>query len=346
MPTPHDALFKFTFANPEHARDLIRALLPKQLAEAIDWESLRSVPGSFVDKHLAQHHTDLLFTCRIAGHEVLIYVLIEHRSGFEAHAPLDVGRYVLRAWDDWVRHHGGRVPPVIPLIVYHGREPWPVRRDLLGLVDFDGLPPAIAELLAPWQPNFTFVVDDLAAVTPEQLAQRNLSALAMATLALMQRLRFVADPTAEVLRLREVLRAVATVDTPREALHALFSYVFAVAKRLAGPTDPPSLIRVLRDIASPNQDLDMTTYADFWRQEGEAIGEARGEARGKAIGEAQGEARGEAKGRISVLRRLLELRFGPLPEDASQRLDTAPIDDLDAWTERTLTAPSLADVFA
>jgi hypothetical protein len=40
----------------------------------------------------------------------------------------------------------------------------------------------------------------------------------------------------------------------------------------------------------------------------------------------------------------LTVRFGPLPEDAVQRVQTAGSADLDRWIERVLTAPTLAQV--
>ncbi|MEX1369429.1 MAG: Rpn family recombination-promoting nuclease/putative transposase [Nannocystaceae bacterium] len=56
--------------------------------------------------------------------------------------------------------------------------------------------------------------------------------------------------------------------------------------------------------------------------------------------EAKGEARGEAK----VLLKQLTLRFGPLPESTRARIESATIEQLDAWTERVLTAPTLDEV--
>ena len=55
---------------------------------------------------------------------------------------------------------------------------------------------------------------------------------------------------------------------------------------------------------------------------------------------------GRAEGRTDVLRRLLELRFGALPEDVSARLQAATQDQIDRWTERFVTADSLSAVLA
>ena len=43
--------------------------------------------------------------------------------------------------------------------------------------------------------------------------------------------------------------------------------------------------------------------------------------------------------------RLLQLRFGELPQSVQDRLASATVEQLDTWAERVLTAPSLDSVF-
>ncbi len=65
----------------------------------------------------------------------------------------------------------------------------------------------------------------------------------------------------------------------------------------------------------------------------------------EAVAEAKGEAKGEARGMATVLSRLLVKKFGPLSSDEQRRLQQASPDELEAWTERILTADSLDAVF-
>lgn len=81
IPNPHDALFKGVFGQPEHARGMLRAVVPAVLAEALDWSMLTLRPGSFVDAALRNQHTDLLYsTTWNGGGEALVYFLFEHQS--------------------------------------------------------------------------------------------------------------------------------------------------------------------------------------------------------------------------------------------------------------------------
>lgn len=67
-------------------------------------------------------------------------------------------------------------------------------------------------------------------------------------------------------------------------------------------------------------------------------------AKGKIEGEARGEAKGEARGKAKGLELQLTRRFGRLPRWAIQRLDTAAMEQLDAWLEGIFDARSLEDL--
>ena len=58
----------------------------------------------------------------------------------------------------------------------------------------------------------------------------------------------------------------------------------------------------------------------------------------------QGRREGEHKGQRKLLLRLLRVRFGELPESAVAQVQTADAGQLDAWAERVLSAPTLAEV--
>ena len=85
----------------------------------------------------------------------------------------------------------------------------------------------------------------------------------------------------------------------------------------------------------------VATIAETLEARGRAEGEARGIAKGKAEGEALGIAKGRAEGRKQDLIRLLERRFGPLPQAARKRIADADADQLDGWVDRVLDATSL-----
>jgi hypothetical protein len=60
----------------------------------------------------------------------------------------------------------------------------------------------------------------------------------------------------------------------------------------------------------------------------------------------EGEQRGEAKGEAKTLLKLLNLKFGPLPDWVEQKVNTANPAQLDCWVERVLMVDTLEKLFA
>lgn len=79
--------------------------------------------------------------------------------------------------------------------------------------------------------------------------------------------------------------------------------------------------------------------------------EERAEARALGLQEGRKEAfeegfeEGELIGQRQLLAKLLRLKFGPLPKDASARLSAATAEELGRWTERVLEARSLGEIW-
>ena len=97
MPTnPHDVLVKKTLANPENAEGKLRAILPAKVATLVDWSTLKTERGSFVDLDAREWHTDLLFSAKLAGREALLYLLLEHQSTVDPWMPLWMLTYMGR----------------------------------------------------------------------------------------------------------------------------------------------------------------------------------------------------------------------------------------------------------
>lgn len=76
-----------------------------------------------------------------------------------------------------------------------------------------------------------------------------------------------------------------------------------------------------------------------------AEGRAKGLREGHREGHREGLAAGRNEGRLSLLRLLLEQRFGPLPSPVVTRLREASPAALDRFAGRILDARTLDDVF-
>lgn len=326
---PHDALFRFTFAERDNAAALIRSNLPESIAQRIDWKSLQLQDGSHVDAASEALHSDLIFSAKFDGRKGFIYVLLEHQSSSDTFMALRMQRYVLRLWEAFLREHrrAKLLPAVIPLVVYHGDTPWRAPTSLLDLIDLD---PAAKAALAPHLPELHFLLDDLTARGERAIRQRRMPVAAMLTA--LSLLGFPKrDALAMLSKLVDLLRALPADRAGQATLAAVVCYVLEVA-------DPePDTERLqaffARNVDSSSSEVVMSAAQKLREQ-------------GKAEGLERGRAEGRAEGRATTLLKLLALKFGELPAATRKRVQAASMDELDRLTERVLSAGSLRDVFA
>jgi hypothetical protein len=324
MTHDHDSLCRLTFSEPEHAASLLRAILPRRLANAIDWSSLRLLPGTFVDDALKARHADLLFTAMMRGQRVLIYIVLEHKSRAGRWTALQVLRYVVRVFDRFLAENPNAtsLPPVIPIVVHHGPRGWTAPRTVLDLVGLDALPPEVRRVLAPLQPNLHFLLDDLAPMSESQLKERRATVQTRLTLLMLQFVRGgkKRDPAAFVRRWLEFLRALWDDPAGRCSLIGLFSYL---AAQLDSSADK---LEVAAALIHEDARIMGKTIADRLREEGFK--------------------KGMASGHVDFLLRLVRRRFGPITPATEARIRGADIDTLERWAERLPTASTLDEMFA
>jgi predicted transposase/invertase (TIGR01784 family) len=223
IPNPHDALFKAVIGKPEHARGVLRAVVPPALAAALDWQSLTLRPGSFVDLALKEQHTDLLYSATWQdGGELLAYFLFEHLSappkdGLMAYRLL---RYQVRIWEDWLAAHpkAKSLPMIIPVVLYHGVTPWSEPRLFDALLD---VPPGVRPAVAPYLIQFAYLLHDLSEISDDELREGAMTALAKLVAMCFKHARTRADLLEILERWMDVVREVVRAPNGLKALAQL-----------------------------------------------------------------------------------------------------------------------------
>ena len=87
--TPHDALFRAIFGQPQHAAAELWAVLPPQVAASLDLGSLVPMDASFLDEQLRASAADLGFAARFRdGSPARLLFLMEHQSTPDRRLPL------------------------------------------------------------------------------------------------------------------------------------------------------------------------------------------------------------------------------------------------------------------
>jgi hypothetical protein len=320
QPNIHDALFKSTFQQIEHAASLLRQVLPRALAARIDFATFALSPGTFIEEVLKERFSDILFSAQLGGRKGFVYVLFEHQSTNDALMPLRLLRYMMRIWDRWLAEHkdAEKIPVIVPVVLHHSERGW------TGAVAFEQILDVDAETLADVAahvPAFRFVLEDISHESDEALRARAITALGRVALFCLRHAR---EPEELVARMRswhelvvEVRRAPAGVA----AVILIMRYILEVNGRV-----PPEQIVAQLAAALEEVKEEIVTAADQLRE--------------------QGREQGREQASREIVLRQLRAKFGALPDAVVAQVMAADMERLWAWTERVITAPTLDDALA
>ncbi len=231
----------------------------------------------------------------------------EHKSRPEHWTLLQLLRYVVATGERFRKQHlkAQRLPPVYPLVPYHGERRWRAPQSFHERVE------PLPEALAPFVPQFRYALHDISARTDVEIKGAVLTQLVLLALR-----HIFSDAPAE--RPRELLALIRQIDdltAATEILHVLLSYCVQGSGRL----DERDVRALLAEM--PMGDTLMQTFLDRYR--------------------AQARQEGRKEGEAAVLLRLIERTFGPPGEAVRRRIAEADAETLLAWSERILTADDL-----
>jgi predicted transposase YdaD len=321
----HDLSYRLFFNHQRMIQDLLREIVGERWVERIDLDSGELVNASFVsDKH-DNRESDVIWKFqRLDGEEpVFVYILMEFQSRPDPSMPVRlmsyVGLFYQRLMASQPAAGWRRLPPVIPIVVYNGSEPWHVSTDLGSLIG--ELDPS-AEI---YRPRLRYRLVDESAFSPENLAALNNP---VADLFRIDQSRDLQEVRSGFRRLRQ------TLPPPESSLRQAFSIwtQTVILPRFGWSGEEGQETFTLEDL-----DTMLADRIDRWNHEIHEKGRQEGRREGRQEGRQEGEAR--------VLLRQLRLKFGPLSPETEERVLSTDADRLLEWSERVLTAERLDDIF-
>ena len=333
--TPHDALFKSVFQQPENAAAELRHVLPAEHVAAIDWSTLKLEPGSYVDEALADQHSDLLFsaTAQASGERVLVYLLFEHQSTAEPKMALRLLSYMMSIWERFAdEHKASPLPLIVPAVLSQVVGGWKAATRFSGLFS-----PSLGPLADAVLPDFSYAVDDLHRADDADLKARAVAQQARLALWLMRDARDGALLLQRLVDWLGELEELARTPGGERALAPLLHYVANVS-----PDLQLEEFRAILNGRAPAAESITMTIAEQLRAEGKAQGVAQGVAQGKALGVVEGELRRAGTSILTVL----EARGLSVSAEVRARIEGCQdLEVLQHWLTRAATATSADQIF-
>lgn len=319
LQNPHDRFVRAVWSQTETAASFFAHYLLLELVARLDLATLEVTQESFVDEALRAHHTDLLYQVRLAdGTAAFIYLLLEHKSAVDSWVALQLFRYLARLWNKEQREGAEHLPPVIPLVLYHGNRRWPVSTQFADLVT-----PSARDWAARYTPHFEYHLCDLSHLSDSEL--RGIAVLQTA-LSLLKHI-FSNDLPQRLAGILRLLRQIPE-QSALEFLATALRYVSAANPKI----NETNLRRALTQAFPAEEGGVMTTLAAQWVEQGIQQGVQ------------QGIQQGVQRGRAEQTLRFLQRRFGILEANLGQRVHALTAEALERFGDDSFDFQSASEI--
>jgi predicted transposase/invertase (TIGR01784 family) len=305
---PHDKFFKEVFSHKDGARDFFAHYLPGDILKLLDLSEIEIVKESFIEKELKEYFSDILYKVSLADSPAYLYILFEHKSYPDRLTALQVLEYMVKIW----RLHLNQNPPseglplIIPLVVYHGVKPWRYGTKLSDMLS------GPAEPLAPYVPDFQFLLYDLSRYGDEEI-----KGMIVSRAGLLVMKHIFHDDLPDVLE--EVMELLSELSDKTRAL----DYVETIIRYVINASDVVSLNdlkTIIEESYFQKKEGELMTIAEQLRREGHQKGLEQGLQKGREQGLEQGLEQGQLEDARDSILDNLEVRFGIVPQDIVKEL--------------------------
>jgi hypothetical protein len=323
-PIDHDALYHRLFGHPAIVAELLREFVPAPWLAGLDLDGMERLNTKFhADSGKRREGDNAWRIPKHDGGDAYLVLLLEFQSKSDQYMALRVLAYAALLWQQLQREQrlvpGGRLPPLLPIVLYNGDAKW---RAPVGMRDLIALPGDSP--LWPWQPNLRYYLIEAGAFPEADLKARE------GLPALWFRLETAPDAARVAEAADAVMAWLARHPGYPVVRAALNDYLGALLAPMEPGWQVPDDLQEKREMLATKK---AERWIEQWKQEGLQAGRQAGLREGRRDGEA------------AMLLRLLERRFGALPDWTTDRVRVADTEALEGWGLRVLDAGSLDDVF-
>jgi len=264
----HDKFFKQIFSDVSNTSDFIQGILPKQLLSKLDLPSLTLENGTYINKHLKETFSDLIYSINYAGEkQIQISLLFEHKSYPEKFPHIQLLEYQLNVFKSQIKQKK-ELTPIIPLVVYHGKRTWYYKpfTDYFSYMD---------ETLKAYLPGFEYLLCDFSKLETNDIVNNLFTKdMTKITVALMKLIFSKKSLEESLVTILNIGAGKYTGADGKTFLETVINYLFS-----AGDIEPEIVIDTVTKISEEGGERAMTTATKLMergrtagRQEGESIG--------------------------------------------------------------------------
>ncbi|MEK7830815.1 MAG: Rpn family recombination-promoting nuclease/putative transposase, partial [Acidobacteriota bacterium] len=233
--------------------------------------------------------------------------LLEHKSAPDGWVAFQLLRYIMRLWEQRFEQGCEKLPLVIPIVFYHGKERWTISPQFSTLVESAGL-----TALSKHIPDFEYLLRDVSLRGSEEIK----GGPRLKTGLSLMRYIFSDDLGQRLPAIFRNLRDMRWADV-LEYLQTLLAYLSKAGRKVKKEEVDDAMLELL-----PKEEIGTEApFAQSWIQEGMEKGMEKGVQLGQHLGMA------------SLSLRLVQRRFGQVDEMVSTQIRALPNPMLEEFGE-------------
>jgi predicted transposase/invertase (TIGR01784 family) len=261
--TPHDKFVKRFLRENETVRSFFREYLPPVVIELLDVDTLEFVPDSFVDNVMGKFVSDFLYKVKFKNRmDGFVFLLLDHKSWLARFVSFQALKYIVRIWDDYLANNknAAYLPPVIPLVLYHGKGKWKLKTRFSALFNKPGPMKAFI-------PEFKYLMLDISHSPDTKI--KGIPVLKI----LLMTLKYIFKPTLKN-KLREIFKLFREIKDNESAVDYLETLVIYLMSS-AGKMEKKEIEVPVSEVFEQGGEI-MATIAEKLKNEGKIEGKIEG----------------------------------------------------------------------
>ena len=275
----HDKGYKKIFKVKKNFLDFLKKYTDLPWTEELTDKDVELIDKEFVTDQFDTYESDLVYKIRVYNQEFYLFFLQEMQSRNDFTMPFRLLVYMTAIWMDYFKNCSSdertredfTFPPIIPLVLYNGKNAWTAKRQFQDMVEY-------SEEFREYIINFKYILIDVRRLEEEEILSTN---TLIDNILWSDKFRDKQELLDKLQKLSERYQKLSKQD--QNAWLNWFEHVVGIGK-----TNKSEQFWEYFEKGDDRMCSALTLIMENERIEGEAIGEARGEARGKAIGEARG----------------------------------------------------------
>ena len=171
----HDHAYKLLFSHPQLVADLLRGFVREDWVQQLDFSTLEPVSGHYVSDDLREREDDCIWRVRWGATWLYVYLLLEFQSTVDPFMAVRIMTYLGLLYQDLIKAKAwtptGKLPPVLPLVLYNGAQRWLAAQNVADLIE------VVPGGLEQYRPQLQYLLLDEGVFEETELAGlRNLAA--------------------------------------------------------------------------------------------------------------------------------------------------------------------------